>query len=40
MPKLHAFIKYTILVLTYQCYDPPTLLGVVERDKETGHHLE
>jgi len=40
MPKLHAFIKYRILVLTYQYFDPPTLLGFVERDKETGHYLE
>ena len=40
MLKLHAFIKHRIPVLTYQCFHPPTLLGVVERDKETGHYLE
>ena len=39
-PKFHVFVKYRVLVLAYQCSNPPTLLGVVEREKETGHYLE
>jgi hypothetical protein len=38
--QVTCFYKHGILVLTYQFFDPSTLLGVVERDKETGHYLE